>query len=88
MADIYYREIFRLHGLPLRFLSDRGPQFASKAMRTLLQRLGIKSDLTTAYHPQSNGQTVMNRTNIYIILLFFYLYIPAPIYKTRSHNIM
>ena len=57
MADIYYEEIFRLHGLPLRFVSDRGPQFASQLTRNLLRRLGIQSNLTTAYHPQSNGQT-------------------------------
>ena len=57
IADLYYREIFRLHGLPLRFVSDRGPQFASTLTRSLLQRLGIKSSLTTAYHPQANGQT-------------------------------
>lgn len=56
-ADIFYREIFRLHGLLSAFVSDRGPQFAAKLMRTLLARLGIKSSLTTAYHPQANGQT-------------------------------
>jgi len=57
VADIYYREIFRLHGLPLRFISDRGPQFSAKLMRSLLSRLGIRSNLTSGYHPQANGQT-------------------------------
>ena len=57
MADLYYREIFRLHSLPLQFVSDRGPQFAAVLMRPLLKRLGIKSSLTSGYHPQANGQT-------------------------------
>ena len=57
IADLYYREIFQLHGLPLGFISDRGPQFASRLTRNLLHHLGIQSNLTTAYHPQSNGQT-------------------------------
>ena len=57
MADIHYREIFRLHGIPTKIVSDRGPQFAARLMKALYQRLGITHALTTAYHPQSNGQT-------------------------------
>ena len=57
IADIHYREIFRLHGVPAKIVSDRGPQFAARLMKTLYQKLGITHALTTAYHPQSNGQT-------------------------------
>jgi transposase InsO family protein len=38
-------------------LSDRGPQFAAKAFHELLKLLGIKSNLTMAYHPQTDGAT-------------------------------
>jgi hypothetical protein len=57
IADIHYREIFRLHGIPTKIVSDRGPQFAARLMRALYHKLGITHALTTAYHPQSNGQT-------------------------------
>ena len=57
IADIHYREIFHLHGIPSKIVSDRGPQFAARFMKALYRKLGIVYALTTAYHPQSNGQT-------------------------------
>jgi hypothetical protein len=57
IADIHYREIFRLHGIPTKIVSDRGPQFAAQLMKAFYQKLGITHALTTVYHPQSNSQT-------------------------------
>jgi len=42
---------------PLFSDADRGPQFAARAFRELLKLLGIKSTLSTAYHPQTDGGT-------------------------------
>jgi len=50
-----------LHGLPESIISDRGPQFAAGLMRELNRILGIASKLSTAFHPQTNGQ--MERVN-------------------------
>ena len=57
LADIYIKDVFKLHGIPRQVISDRGPQFAAKYMRHLLQSLHVESSLSTAYHPRTDGQT-------------------------------
>jgi transposase InsO family protein len=57
LGEMYVKEVFRLHGLPETIVSDRGPQFASEFWRHICDRLGIERRLSTAFHPQSDGQT-------------------------------
>jgi len=57
IAKIYRDEIWKLHRIPRKILSDRGPQFALKFMEKLTKALGTKRQLSTAYHPQTDGQT-------------------------------
>ena len=49
--------LFRHHGLPQKVISDRGPTFVSVFMRELFAQLGISGNPSTAYHPQTDGQT-------------------------------
>ncbi|KAI5115276.1 hypothetical protein M0805_009568 [Coniferiporia weirii] len=56
-AKLYHDNVYKCFGLPKRIISDRGPQFALQVFQTLCTRLGIKSKLSTAYHPQTDGQT-------------------------------
>uniref|UniRef100_A0A8C1QTJ1 Gypsy retrotransposon integrase-like protein 1 n=1 Tax=Cyprinus carpio TaxID=7962 RepID=A0A8C1QTJ1_CYPCA len=49
--------VFRLHGLPIDVVSDRGPQFVSKFWREFCRLLGATVSLSSGFHPQSNGQT-------------------------------
>ena len=46
-----------MHGLPESIISDRGVQFAAGMMKELNNLLGIQTKLSTAYHPQTDGQT-------------------------------
>jgi hypothetical protein len=57
LAKLYLQNIWKLHGLPLTIISDRGPQFVSKFWKALCQRLKIQRNLSTAYHPQTDGKT-------------------------------
>ena len=57
IAKIYRDNIWKLHEILRKVLSDRGPQFASKFMEELTKALGTKRQLSTAYHPQTDGQT-------------------------------
>ena len=49
--------VYRLHGLPDTIISDRGSQFVSTVWKQMCKRLGIKASLSTAYHPETDGQT-------------------------------
>ena len=57
LAKLYISKIVRLHGVPLSIISDRGTQFTSKFWRTLHAELGTSLDLSTAFHPQTDGQS-------------------------------
>jgi hypothetical protein len=57
LADMFLQHVFRLHGLPSTIVSDRGPQFASGFWGRLCDRLGIDRRLSTAFHPETDGQT-------------------------------
>jgi transposase InsO family protein len=57
VAKLYLDNVFRLHGLPKEWTTDWGPQFASQVIREIHKALSIKTSISTAYHPQSNGQT-------------------------------
>jgi transposase InsO family protein len=57
MAYIFYDRIFRDHGLPSEILTDRGPTFASKFWQSLSALLGLNHRLSTAFRPQTDGQT-------------------------------
>lgn len=57
IAELFLSSVWKLHGTPREVISDRGPQFAAKFLRQVFKCLGIRSTLSTAYHPQTDGQT-------------------------------
>ena len=57
LAKLFLREVVRLHGLERTIVSDRGPQFASIFWGQICTRLGIDRRMSTAFHPQTDGQT-------------------------------
>ena len=56
-ARILIQWVFRTHGLPTTITSDREPQFIATVWRSFCKQLGIRSKLSTAFHPETDGQT-------------------------------
>ena len=56
-AQLFVDSVFRLHGLPDVIVSDRDPHFTSKFWRSLFDLLGMDLRFSTAFHPQTDGQS-------------------------------
>lgn len=62
IASIFVKEVVRLHGVPESILSDRDPLFVSIFWKELFKLIGTVLKMSSAYHPQTDGQTeVVNR---------------------------
>ncbi|KAG8501385.1 hypothetical protein CXB51_003461 [Gossypium anomalum] len=57
LAELYVSQIVRLHGVPISIVSDRDPRFTSRFWKKLQEALGIKLHFSTAFHPQTDGQS-------------------------------
>jgi transposase InsO family protein len=61
LARLYTERVFPHYGLPDKIISDQDPKITSDCSCNLCAALGIKQNISSAYHPQTNGQ--LERTN-------------------------
>ena len=54
---LYIREIVRLHGVPISIVLDRGPKFTTHFWENFQQSMGTRLMMSTAFHPQTDGQS-------------------------------
>ncbi|GJW95821.1 putative reverse transcriptase domain-containing protein, partial [Tanacetum coccineum] len=57
LAKIYVDEIVARHGVPVLIISDRDGRFTSRCWQTVQKALGTRLDMSTTYHPQTDGQS-------------------------------
>ena len=57
LAELYVNEIVRLHGIALSIVSDRDPRFTSRFWKELQSAFGTRLNFSTAFHPQTYGQS-------------------------------
>ncbi|CAO2191183.1 unnamed protein product [Urochloa humidicola] len=57
VAKVFHNEVYRLHGMPTSIISDRDRVFTSKLWRELFRLADVSLNMSSAYHPQSDGQT-------------------------------
>ena len=57
LAELYVKEIVRLHGIPLSIVSDRDPRFTSRFWKELQLALDTRMNFSIAFHPHTDGQS-------------------------------
>lgn len=63
IADLYFKEVVKLHGIPKTITSGRDSKFVGNFWRTIWSKLGTKLQFSSSHHPHTDGQTeVVNRS--------------------------
>ncbi|GKD04547.1 ty3-gypsy retrotransposon protein [Tanacetum coccineum] len=57
LARLYLNEIVARHGVPISIISDRDSRFTSRFWQSMQEALGTRLDMSTAYHPQTDGHS-------------------------------
>jgi hypothetical protein len=73
---LYIDNVFIQYGLPDIIISDRGPQFASNVFNGIFDAIGVKHRMSTAYHPQTDGQTECYNQELEAYLRIYCAYKP------------
>ncbi|KAJ3703306.1 hypothetical protein LUZ61_007011 [Rhynchospora tenuis] len=73
VAQVFLDNIYKLRGLPVSIVSDRDPIFTSQFWKELMHKLGVQLNMSTSYHPQTDGQVerVNQRVEAYLRSMVF-----------------
>ncbi|MCO5595405.1 hypothetical protein L7F22_049447 [Adiantum nelumboides] len=71
MAKIFLAQIFKHHGMPKSIVSDRDPRMTSLFWQALFENLGTKLDFSSAYHPQTDGQSKIANATVLDLLKMY-----------------
>ena len=75
-ANLYIKNVFTHYGLPDTMISDRGPQFTSHVFKSIIASLQTKHKMSTAFHPQTDGQMEHYNAELEAYLQIFCAYEP------------
>ena len=64
MAMLFMFQIFKYHGFPKSIVSDRDPRMTSLFWRGLFENVGTKLNFSSAYHPQTDGQSEIANSTV------------------------
>ncbi|ESK82274.1 hypothetical protein Moror_15486 [Moniliophthora roreri MCA 2997] len=96
-AELLFQHVYKRFGLPDKIISDRDPRFAAEVFKEMGKLLEIKQMLSTAYHPQTDGETERVNQEVEIFLQFFctkeqmkwkdLLHFAKFAHNTRTHSV-